>query len=58
MPCLPCLALPVAALSGGAAMSSTNKIIIAVSVVVTVLATLWFLYYTYGSGKCAECKIR
>ena len=57
MPCLPCLALPVAALSGGAAISSTNKMIIGVSLVITIAAIVWFIYYKYGAGECVECKI-
>lgn len=56
MPCLPCLAIPVAALGGGAALSAKNRTVIAVSVLLVLAAVAAFIYYRYGAGACTSCR--
>lgn len=56
MVCLPCLAIPAIALSGGtAATANSNKVFIW-SLVLTLIFTVVFVYYKYYK-PCATCIV-
>lgn len=54
MPCLPCLALPLAAVGGGSALSAHSGKIYVWSLVATLVSLLVFIYFKYYR-PCKTC---
>lgn len=56
MVCLPCLALPAIFLGGGTALSSTSNKIFIVSLILTLIFLLVYIYFKYYK-VCKTCII-
>jgi hypothetical protein len=55
MPCLPCLALPLAAVGGGSSLATHSYKVFVASLAITIAALSVYYYYTYHK-KCATCR--
>lgn len=56
MPCLPCLALPIAAVGGSSAFVAHSYKIFIATTVATIAALAIYYYYAYMK-PCASCKV-
>lgn len=54
MPCLPCLALPLAAVGGGSALAAHSDKIYIASLVATLVLLVGYIYFRYYR-KCTTC---
>ena len=57
MPCLPCLAIGSAALSGTAVMTSKNFKYYVISLIILLISACVYAYYSF-INKCESCTVK